>query len=97
MKVDWQFFIKQKLFQFRPHVMKKILLGVTGVRAEMRFCKAAQAYKVGFWAMAPASLYGRRLRELRQDDKATGQKALASLHLQRAAFGSLYPHVRKKI
>jgi CheY-like chemotaxis protein len=52
------------------------------------FCKAAQAYKVGFWAMAPASLYGRRLRELRQDDKATGQKALASLHLQRAAFGA---------
>jgi hypothetical protein len=38
MKVDRQIFIKEKLFQFRPHVMKKILLGVTGVRAEMLFC-----------------------------------------------------------
>jgi hypothetical protein len=37
MKVDRQIFIKQKLFQFRPHVMKKILLGVTGVRAKMLF------------------------------------------------------------
>ncbi|HVU08422.1 MAG TPA: hypothetical protein VHG89_07755 [Verrucomicrobiae bacterium] len=35
MKVDRQIFIKQKLFQFRPHVMEKILLGVTGVRAKM--------------------------------------------------------------
>jgi hypothetical protein len=47
MKVDRQFFIKQKLFQFRPHVMKKILLGVTGVRAEMRGGKAAQAWRAG--------------------------------------------------
>src|SRR5471030_2273040 len=35
------------LFQFRPHVMKKILLGVTGVRAEMRGGKAAQAWFAG--------------------------------------------------
>jgi hypothetical protein len=35
------------LFQFRPHVMKKILLGVTGVRAEMRGGKAAQAWPAG--------------------------------------------------
>jgi hypothetical protein len=47
MKVDRQIFIKQKLFQFRPHVMKKILLGVTGVRAEMRGGKAAQAWPAG--------------------------------------------------
>jgi hypothetical protein len=38
MKVDRQIFIKQKLFQFCPHVMEKILLGVTGARAEMLFC-----------------------------------------------------------
>jgi hypothetical protein len=47
MKVDRQIFIKEKLFQFRPHVMKKILLGVTGVRAEMRGGKAAQALPAG--------------------------------------------------
>jgi hypothetical protein len=37
MKVDRQIFIKEKLVQFRPHVMKKILLGVTGVRAKKCF------------------------------------------------------------
>jgi hypothetical protein len=37
MKVDRQIFIKEKLFHFRADVMKKILLGVTGVRAEMFF------------------------------------------------------------
>ena len=47
MEVDRQIFIKQKLFQFRPHVMKKILPGVTGVRAEMRGGKAAQALAAG--------------------------------------------------
>jgi hypothetical protein len=30
MKVDRQIFIKQKLFQFRSHVMKKILLDERG-------------------------------------------------------------------
>jgi hypothetical protein len=57
MKVDRQIFIKQKLFQFRPHVMKQILLGVTGVRAEMRGGKAAQAWLAGAAAQAvlPAS------------------------------------------
>jgi len=42
MKADLEFFIKEKLFQLRPHVMKKILLGVTGMRAEMRRGEVAQ-------------------------------------------------------
>ena len=44
MKPDLQTSIKQKLFQFRPHVMKKILLGVTGVRAEMRRGKVLKPF-----------------------------------------------------
>jgi CheY-like chemotaxis protein len=52
------------------------------------FCKASRRYKEGFWAVAPDSLFGRRVRELRQDDAAARQKALPSLFLQPAASGA---------
>ena len=43
-RADRQVSIKGKLFQFRPHVMKKILLGVTGVRPEMGRGKMPQPF-----------------------------------------------------
>jgi len=42
MKADTPIPIKEKLFHHRPHVMEKILLGVTGVRPEMRGGEVAQ-------------------------------------------------------
>ena len=44
MKADLLISIKEKLFHFRPHVMKKILLGVAGVRAEMSRSKMTQPF-----------------------------------------------------
>jgi hypothetical protein len=86
MKVDRQIFIKQKLFQFRPHVMKKILLGVTGVRAEMRGGKAAQAW-----------LAGAAAREIKQLQRAFnpdihGKRGIKSVGEEQNAVGNLPAH-----
>src|SRR5271166_3351541 len=83
MKVDWQIYIKEKLFQFGPHIMKKILLGVTGVRAEMRGGKAPQALLAG----APA-------REIKPLQRAFNpdihrKRGLKSVGEQQNAIGNL--------
>jgi len=86
MKVDRQIFIKQKLFQFRPHVMKKILLGVTGVRAEMRGGKAAQAWLAGAAA--------REIKPLQRafNPDIHGKRGIKSVGEEQNAVGNLPAH-----
>jgi hypothetical protein len=86
MKVDRQIFIKQKLFQFCPHVMKKILLGVTGVRAEMRGCKATQAWLAGAAA--------REIKPLQRafNPDIHGKRGIKSVGEQQNAVGNLPAH-----
>src|SRR5476649_3053872 len=86
MKVDRQFFIKQKLFQFRPHVMEKILLGVTGVRAEMRGGKAAQAW--------PAGAAAREIKPLQRafNPDIHGKRGIKSVGEEQNAVGNLPAH-----
>jgi len=92
----------EKLFQFRPHVMKKILLGVTGVRAEMRGGKAAQAWLAGAAAREIKPLqrafnpdiHGKRgIKSVGEEQNAVGNLPAhaAQFHQFRARLGVIQP------
>jgi hypothetical protein len=86
MKADLRIFIKEKLFQFRPHIMKKILLGMAGVRAKVRGGEAAQP----FFARAAA----RKIKPLQRafNPDIHGKRGIESVAKQQNAVGYLAAH-----
>ena len=90
------------LIYFRPHVMKKILLGIAGVRAEMRGGKAAQALLAGTAAREikllqrafNPDIHGKRgIKAIGEEQNAVGNLSAhaAQFHQFRARLGVIQP------
>jgi hypothetical protein len=79
------------LIYFRPHVMKQILLRITGVRPEMRGGKAAQA--------RPAGAAAREIKPLQRafNPDIHGKRGIKSVGEEQNAVGNLKDGTRDKL